>query len=272
MQGILKAALICLCLFGIPVPGISAGKSVWLSSKGRQFNCYYSASDKKNISSYRQFLQKGIREVVQFFGAPFDSSFDVYVYPDRHSLDSAWQIGWKMPDFRSECWMVASGISTKLDLISPKKWDLESCEHHYRDTLKTQNLITHELVHVYHGQHNASPDFSNTDGIDWFAEGLAVYASGQCDSVRIAEVRKVVQEDRVPSGLDNFWTGNFKYGLSGSMVQYIDQHFGRVKLISLLPYNKKEDILKQLNIKESDLIAQWKEFVKREQYKLTPQH
>lgn len=85
--------------------------------------------------------------------------------------------------------MVASGIATKLDMISPKMWDKESCEHQYAET-KKHNSSLHELVHVYHGQLNASPDFSNVEGIDWFVEGLATYASGQCDSLRIAEIKK----------------------------------------------------------------------------------
>jgi hypothetical protein len=127
-----------------------------------------------------------------------------------------------MPEFKSECQMVASGIATKLDVISPKMWDTEACEHYYSDNQKTQRLITHELVHVYHGQWNQSPDFSNVEGIDWFVEGLATYASGQCDEQRIADVKKAITENKVPSSLDNFWTGKNKYGLSGSVVQFID--------------------------------------------------
>lgn len=67
---------------------------------------------------------------------------------------------------------------------------------------KTQQLITHELVHVYHGQLNASPDFSNVEGIDWFVEGLATYASGQCDSLRISEIKKAISGNKIPNGLD----------------------------------------------------------------------
>ncbi|MFZ4520792.1 MAG: hypothetical protein ACOYNC_03750 [Bacteroidales bacterium] len=50
---------------------------------------------------------------------------------------------------------------------------MESCEHVYSEKLKTQQIITHELVNVYHGQLNAGPDFSDVSGIDWFVEGLA---------------------------------------------------------------------------------------------------
>ena len=42
-----------------------------------------------------------------------------------------------------------------------------------------QDLITHELVHTYHGQHNPTRDFTGMDDLGWFVEGLATYASGQ---------------------------------------------------------------------------------------------
>src|SRR6187551_2042138 len=109
----------------------------------------------------------------QFFKSPFKNRFQLFIHPNRQSLDSSWQKDWNMPAFKSECWMVASGIATRLDVISPRRWDKEACEHVYAETKKTQLLITHELIHVYHGQLNTSPDFSNVDGIDWFVEGLA---------------------------------------------------------------------------------------------------
>jgi hypothetical protein len=165
-----------------------------------------------------------------------------------------------MPDFKSECWMVASGVGDKLDMISPKTWDKVSCEHSYSNKIKTQQLITHELVHVYHGQLNVSKDFSDVENIDWFVEGLAVYASGQCDSARIADVKKVILNNQCPKSLDDFWKGNSKYGLSGSMVMFIDHKFGRNKIKGLLKFNKKSQILASLNISEKDLLTEWNTF------------
>jgi hypothetical protein len=63
-------------------------------------------------------FDKGINSVNEFFGSGFSKSFDVYVHPSRLSLDSTWQKDWQMPEFKSECWMVASGTHNKLDLIS----------------------------------------------------------------------------------------------------------------------------------------------------------
>ena len=56
-----------------------------------------------------------------------------------------------------------------------------------------------EMTHVFHGHYNASPDFSDTDRIDWFVEGLAVYASGQCDAARLLGVRRWLKEHPAPA-------------------------------------------------------------------------
>src|SRR5205807_2498533 len=133
----------------------------------------------------------------------------------------------------------------------------ESCEHKYADKTNTQKLITHELVHVYHGQLNASEDFSDTENIDWFVEGLATYVSGQLDESRVKEIKNAISNNSVPSTLDKFWTGKLKYALSGSVVMYLDKKYGRGKLIELLAYNKKQQILNLLSTTETDLLSGW---------------
>ena len=203
----------------------------------------------------------GLIEVDKFFTAPYKNRFDIFIYADRKSLDSAWQKDWNIPNFKSECWMVASGVAKKMDIISPKQWDKESCEHTYLDKPHTRQLITHELVHIYHGQLNASPDFSDVDNIDWFVEGLAVYASGQCDSIRLSAVRNAIVRNTIPSSLDQFWTGDLKYGLSGSVIMYLDARYGRTKLIELLKYNKKDQVLTALATSEKELLSGWTRYI-----------
>jgi hypothetical protein len=146
-------------------------------------------------------------------------------------------------------------------MISPVIWDKESCEHKYSETVQTQQLITHELVHVYHGQLNVSPDFSNTAGIDWFVEGLATYASGQLNSEKIADVKNAIIEKTVPESLDNFWTGKLRYSLSGSVVMFIDRKYGRAKLIELLKLNKKTEMLSTLSTSEQEFMQGWKNYI-----------
>jgi hypothetical protein len=227
----------------------------------KKYTFYYTSADSPNNKEYIKLIDNGIKDVEQFFGYTYKNKFAIYVHPDRSSLDSAWQHDWNMPTFKSQCWMVASGIASKLDLISPKAWDKVACDHKYSERKKTQDLINHELVHVLHGQSNESPDFSNVENIDWFVEGLATYASGQCDTARIDEIKKAINEKKVPQSLDHFWEGNLKYGLSGSVAMYIDHNYGRRKLKELLPFNKKTEILQALNVTESKLLEDWSIYI-----------
>ena len=233
----------------------------WESIAFEKYTYYYTPADSPNNKEYLEIIDRGIKDVEQFFGATYKNKFDVYVHPGRSSLDSSWQKDWNMPTFKSECWMVASGVASKLDLISPKAWDKAACDHKYAETKKTQDLIKHELVHVLHGQLNSSPDFSNVENIDWFVEGLATYASGQCDTSRIVEIKRAINDKKAPQSLDHFWEGKMKYGLSGSIVMYIDNKYGRGKLKQLLPFNKKTEILQALNITESKLLEDWSNYM-----------
>lgn len=233
----------------------------WKAAKKEKYTLYYTSADDANEKEYTRLLNSGAKAVERFFDNKFKSKFSIYIHPGRQSLDSTWQTDWKMPAFKSECWMVASGVAERLDMISPKTWDKTACEHTYSETVKTQQLITHEMVHVFHGQLNVSPDFSNTEGIDWFVEGLATFASGQCDPERIAEVKKAVADKKKPSTLDKFWTGKLRYGLSGTVVMYIESKYGRTRLKELLPLNKKSGILQSLNISEAELLANWADYI-----------
>jgi len=235
----------------------------WIVEKHNGYNLVFTSADKDQTKDYNKLVEEGIKAARSFFESNYKNPFDIYIHPNRRSLDSTWQNDWKMPEFKSECWMVASGVAERLDMLSPQTWNKEACEHRYADKKKTQQLITHELVHVYHGQLNSSPDFSNTTGIDWFVEGLATYASGQCDSFKLAEVKKAVLDNKVPQYLDDFWTGRLKYGISGSLVMYIDKTYGRATLKRLLPLTKKTEILSVLNITEAVLISDWKIYMQR---------
>lgn len=235
-----------------------ACSSVRPSSKNKGFDLRYTAQDETEIKHYLLLLTAGKQQVEAYFGAKFAQPFLVTVHQDRAALDSCWQERWKMPEFHSECWMVASGESTYLDLLSPKSWAEFACEHRWEDQVASARLIAHEMTHVFHGQHNASPDFSDTDRIDWFVEGLAVCVSGQCDSVRLAGLKNWLKEHPAPSSLDQFWTGKQKYGLSGSVVLYLEQKLGRKKLFQVLVFNKKDQLLNALGITEAELLKGWK--------------
>lgn len=251
-------------LFPLLLKGQTAQITGWQKEKHKGFTLMYTSSDSEYLPLYEMLTIQGIESVSTFFGLPFLKEATICVHPGRRSLDSTWQRDWSMPEFTSECWMVASGTAERMDMISPVRWETEACEHRFADSLKTVQLITHELVHVFHGQRNVSPDFSNTAGIDWLIEGLATYASGQCDGERMSAVKKAIAENAAPGNLDSFWKGNLKYGLSGSMVMYIDKTFGREKLISLLPYASKAEVFSQLGTNEQELLEGWKIFMRNQ--------
>ena len=232
----------------------------WIVEKQNGYSLYFTTLDKQNIIEYKDYLDNGKKTVEEFFQSSFKHDFSIYIHPTRASLDSAWQKDWNMPDFKSQCWMVASGVHNKLDIISPKRWNSLACEHSYSDSIKTLRLIAHEFVHVYHGQQNESPDFSNVSGIDWFIEGLAVYASGH--TKRIADVKKALSENNVPQNLNDFWSGKLRYGLSGTLVMFLDKKYGREKLISILKYNNIKDITSHLNTTEKSILNDWKKYIK----------
>jgi hypothetical protein len=174
----------------------------WNHLSSKTYLVYFTASDKTSIKEYNILIKAGCDTVQSFFRQSFPHNFDVFIYADRKALDSAWEKDWKTPGFKSECWMVASGVARKIDILSPMRWDLQSCEHSYQDKKATAQLISHELFHVFHGQFNTSPDFSDTENIDWFVEGLANYASGQFTPSRIREVKEAILHKEIPPGLD----------------------------------------------------------------------
>ncbi len=203
-------------------------------------------------------LKSGIAQVEAFFGRPFPRPFRVRVHAHRADMDKQWAQDWKSPGFKSECWMVASGTGEVLDLLAPAMWATEACEHKATDLDALQKLITHELTHVFHGQLNPSSDFSDVEGLDWFVEGLAVFASGQLNAARIAEVRAAVKDNKIPASLDDFWKGKLRYGQSGSVVAWVDATYGRAIMLQLMAMTKKADALAKLKLTEAQLLQAWR--------------
>ncbi len=221
------------------------------------YNLYFSKSE-TSISEIREYVESGLKLVSGFFDKEFKRPINIYVFPSRDQLDIAWQTAWNMPNFKSQCWMVGSGVESRLDLLSPDVWDTEACEHDPDDDEELRKLIFHELTHILHSDYNRSPSFSEINTIDWFVEGLATYASGQLDAERLIPVIKYVKASGGPKELSAFWKGEHKYGLSGSLVYCIDKKYGRDVLTSLLEFNDVNDILKSLGTSEEELISNWK--------------
>lgn len=193
-----------------------------------------------------------------FFGKPFPREFDVRIFASRAELDAHWRVAWKMPELRSECWMVASGTASELAILSPDAWAKEACEHDAANAAHLRGLLAHELTHVYHGQHNPRPELDGLDAIAWFAEGLAVYASGQLEEGHQATAREAIERGAAPAALADAWTGRYRYGVSGSLVRFVDRRLGRAELFALLAATTDAEILARLQLSEAELLAAWR--------------
>jgi hypothetical protein len=249
MKSIITILLITFCF----------SSTEWKSKKENSFVVNYTSEDEATFEKYSDWVKEGQTITEKFFGQKLSKEFLVFIHPARQSLDEQWQKDLKMPAFKSECWMVASGDAAKLDMLSPRVWATQSCEHKENDLQASKKLITHEMVHVFHGQQNI--DYNNTDGIDWLVEGVATYASGQLTDDKIKEIQRALAENKIKLDLSTFWTGKMRYGLSGSMIMYIDKALGREKLKTILSLSTKTEVLRTLGVTEEKLLNDWKKFI-----------
>lgn len=233
----------------------------WVKTEIPGATLFTTAADAEWLTTFEDNIAEGRKTVITFFGQDFLQSFQVHVFPHRANLDAQWQKDWGAPDFHSECWMVASGVAHRLDLLSPAVWPTEACEHSAINQLEMQRLITHEMVHVYHGQRNPVPDFTGLDDLGWLIEGIATYASGQLTDARVASVKKLVEEGNAPASLSKFWSGKDRYGLAGSLVAMVDARIGRKALLELMKETKQRDILARVGLSETQLIEEWRKSI-----------
>lgn len=235
------------------------------------FDLHVTAADSALTSALVKTLSAGAENNAAFFGRPFPQRFDVWCFPDRAALDRQWQQDWGDSTFQSACWMVASGVAKRLDLLSPRVWDTEACEHRnpfaapdsaasVKRMREFQRLLTHELTHVYHGQHCRIPDFTGMDALGWWVEGLATYVSGQLDSSRVERVRTLLRDGKTPASLDQFWSGPNRYGLSGSVVAALEARHGRAALLRLLPMTTPAEVFESLGMDEAAILGAWKQW------------
>jgi hypothetical protein len=198
------------------------------------------------------------KEIAVFFGRGFPLPVAVRVFPTRASLTAYWQEAWHDPEFQPQCWMVASGTGSGLAILSPATWNEEACEHDPKDSASTYRLIAHELVHVYQGQQNPHMELDGLDQIAWFVEGVATYASGQLEQAHAVRVREAVESGKLPSALRDVWFGPYRYGLSASLVRFIDATYGRAMISSMLSGTTEDELLRRMETSEEALLSRWK--------------
>lgn len=220
---------------------------------------FYSPVDAGTVDAVSLYLVNGRERIEAFFGQPFRERFTVRLYPDRAAFTGFFKDAWGVPS--TECWMVAAAVAKTLLMLSPRVWKEEACEHDPDNAVHVQDIVTHELVHVYHGQHNPTGDFEGLEPIGWYLEGLAIYVAGQLERDRLADPAEAIETGAAPSRLADAWSGKYRYGVSGSMVQYIDVTYGREMTTRLLAATSQEEILSALDTSEEEFLAAWREFV-----------
>jgi hypothetical protein len=217
------------------------------------------AIDETTAAHVVALTRAAVLDVERFFGAPLPASFTLWILPSRAAFDASLPPEWGLT--RTECWMVATGVAEGVRLLSPAAWKSEACEHDPTDEAHLRRLLAHELVHVYHAQRNPSPDFVDVSGIDWFVEGLATFASGQLADPALASAREALEHNAGPSALATAWTGRYRYGVSGSLVAFLEHEFGREVVRAGLAATSQEELLALFGLDEATLLDAWRLFV-----------
>lgn len=205
-------------------------------------------------------IEDGVKVNETFFGKPYPKPFVVYVYPSRSALDQTFLDRWGVG--KTEPWMVAAGVADGVFLLSPRVWKTDAAEHNPEDTGHVNRILTHELTHVYHGQCSPAHDFEGMDDLAWLAEGLATYVSGQLDQEHKGQDAEALAKGQGPTSLATAWSGRYRYAISGSLVRYLDQRYGRPKLLELLGFTTPTQVLKALGTTEGDLLKSWEKSIK----------
>jgi hypothetical protein len=223
------------------------------------FTLLFEPADLPGARELEPLIDAQVAVVERYFGARFVHPFTVSVYPTRAAMNASFPPEWGLAE--TECWMVASGVGDGVRLLSPRAWKAEACEHDADDRRHVEQLLAHELVHVFHGQHNPSPDFVDVAGIDWFVEGLATLVSGQLADGKQLSARQALESGAGPSGLARAWTGRYRYGVSGSLVAYVEHELGRARLPGLLAASSDEELLALIGMDEAELLERWRAWV-----------
>lgn len=225
------------------------------------FTLVYAAADSAWAPRLSASLERGITRVRKFFGAPFQRDVTVRILPTRAALDALWQQAWHAPEFHSECWMVASGTGTELDVLSPNAWATQACEHDAANASHMDKLLAHELTHVYQGQRNVRRELDGMDDLGWFVEGVAVLASGQLEDDHLAPASEAIAKGAAPKELAKAWSGKYRYGVSGSLVRFVDRRVGRRTLSRMLADTTQGQLLSHTGLSETELLERWQRSV-----------
>ena len=229
------------------------------SAPAAPFRLQFQPADAAAAKALEPVLEERARAVEEWFGAKFAAPFTITLHPDRAAFDASFPPAWGIG--HTECWMVASGVAAGVQALSPRVWKLEACEHEPADARHVAELFAHELVHVYHGQHNRSPDFVDANGIDWFAEGLATLVSGQLAHEHTHDAREALAAGLGPKDLATAWSGRYRYGVCGSLVAFVEHECGRARVVAMLGAGSGEELMALAGMDERELLERWRAYI-----------
>lgn len=229
----------------------------WLRAEAPGVVLEYRAADAQGAPTMLQRIAAGRTEAAAFLGLAYTGTVTVRLHPTAASFGEEWQ---RLTGAPPQCWMIASGTAAGVLMLSPRVWSSAACGHDGTDAAYVQGVVTHELVHVLHHQHNADP-VRLQRGAEWFEEGVAVLASGQLDGAARAAVRQRVQAGFAPATLAEAWSGTpIPYAVGGSLVHYVDAVHGRAALRALLQETTQAGLLVRLGVSEAALLSGWRAF------------
>lgn len=224
------------------------------------FRVHADGVDATVVSMLRADLVRAERRIEDRLG-PFPDPVDTRLYPSRAAFSEALSRAWGIPE--TACWMVGAAGDHTLHLLSPAVWERQACEHDPADRDHVRRLVTHEAVHVYHGQLNPSDDLGRLEEIGWFTEGLATWVSGQLEARHAGRAAEAIAAGEAPRSLAGAWSGPYRYGVAGSMVAFIDDVWGTNTLRRLLTATTQAELLATLAVDEAELLARWEDWVRR---------
>jgi hypothetical protein len=249
----------CVCL-GVAVSSCGRSPTTATSTEAQVeveqhtgYSLEYVAADRPVAESLVPMIDRGRETAEQFFGATYPATFVVRILPDRDALNARWRV-------QTRCWEVAGGWATEFDILSPTVWSSQACGHDGTNANHVANIVAHELVHVLHGQRNAS-FFSIAASTPWILEGLAAYASGQWAADYASSARSAVRGGFAPTTFAEIWTSSANYALAGSVFAYVHQRFGTDAVRRLLTVGSEEALLTSLSTDAATLLRDWRSWM-----------
>lgn len=209
-----------------------------------------------------EHVRAGRAAAMAFFGESFASGVTARIFPDRASLTAYWRSAWNQPSLVPECWMVASATKSLAVSLSPHVWGQSACGHDATDPAYVRRILSHEIVHVLHGQINPLPEVNSVNALKWLNEGTAYYAAGQLTDAGRSQLSALFASGYSPTALESLPGGAGGYAAAASVVAYIDMTHGRDALRRLLRATTTAEALGMLNVSETALLQSWREFAR----------